>query len=98
MNNIKQLAKVYKALGNTNRLQILVYINENPGCIGNDLIKVTGLAQATISQHLSELKISGIIKGKKEGKKTSYWVDLDKCYETKQLSSSFLQALLEHAI
>ncbi|MDP1136355.1 ArsR family transcriptional regulator, partial [Klebsiella pneumoniae] len=45
-------------------------------CICGDIVDQLPLAQATISQHLKELKNAGIIKGSIEGNSICYCLDL----------------------
>lgn len=70
-----RLALMFKVLAHPARLAILQYIINQNACICNDLVEELGLAQATISQHLKELKNSGIIKGSIEGKSVCYCID-----------------------
>ncbi|HEU4496522.1 MAG TPA: metalloregulator ArsR/SmtB family transcription factor, partial [Flavobacterium sp.] len=49
-------AIIFKVLGHPARIAILQYIIDQHSCICNDLVEELGLAQATISQHLKELK------------------------------------------
>lgn len=70
-----QLASILKALGHPARIAILQYIIRQQACICNDLVDELGLAQATISQHLKELKGIGIIKGNIEGTSVCYCID-----------------------
>jgi len=49
-------------------------INAN-ACICGDLVEELGLAQATISQHLKELKNAGLIQGKIEGVSVCYCIE-----------------------
>ncbi|MDR0227985.1 MAG: metalloregulator ArsR/SmtB family transcription factor [Flavobacteriaceae bacterium] len=70
-----RLANMFKVLGHPARVAILQYIINQKACICNDLVEELGLAQATISQHLKELKNSGIIKGNVEGKSVCYCID-----------------------
>ena len=72
------LAQFFKVLGHPARIAILQHIAKQEGCICNDLVEEIGLAQATISQHLKELKAIGLIKGEVEGKKMCYCIDLDR--------------------
>jgi predicted transcriptional regulator len=44
-------------------------------CICSNLVDELGLAQATISQHLKELKNIGVIQGPIEGKSVRYCLD-----------------------
>ncbi len=70
-----QLAALFKALAHPARIAILQYIIRQDACICNDLVEELGLAQATISQHLKELKTVGIIKGNIEGTSVCYCID-----------------------
>ncbi|MEN2401753.1 metalloregulator ArsR/SmtB family transcription factor [Flavobacterium sp. MC2016-06] len=69
------LATVLKALAHPARIAILQYIIKQNACICNDLVNELGLAQATISQHLKELKNIGIIKGNIEGASICYCIN-----------------------
>lgn len=70
-----QLASLFKVLGHPARIAILQHIINQKACICNDLVEELGLAQATISQHLKELKSIGIIKGSIEGKSVCYCIE-----------------------
>ena len=70
-----RLATMLKALAHPARIAILQYILRQNACICNDLVEELGLAQATISQHLKELKSIGIIKGTIEGTSICYCID-----------------------
>ncbi|HLS94571.1 ArsR family transcriptional regulator [Sphingobacterium allocomposti] len=70
-----RLGTILKVLGHPARIAILQYIINQKACICNDLVEELGLAQATISQHLKELKNIGIIKGSIEGKSVCYCID-----------------------
>ena len=49
------LATSLKALAHPARIAILQYIVKQNACICNDLVEELGLAQATISQHLTQI-------------------------------------------
>ncbi|MDN4028891.1 ArsR/SmtB family transcription factor [Chryseobacterium gambrini] len=70
-----RLATLFKVLGHPARVAILQYIINQKACICNDLVDELGLAQATISQHLKELKNIGIIQGTIEGKSVCYCIN-----------------------
>lgn len=70
-----KLASLFKVLGHPARVAILQYIIDQKTCICNDLVDELGLAQATISQHLKDLKNLGIIQGTIEGKSVCYCID-----------------------
>ena len=56
-------------------MAIIQHIIKQNACICTDLVDELGLAQATISQHLKELKSIGIIQGSIEGKSVCYCID-----------------------
>jgi DNA-binding transcriptional ArsR family regulator len=70
-----KLATLLKALAHPARLSILEQIIQSKACICGDLAEELGLAQATISQHLKELKSAGIIKGTIEGVTVCYCIN-----------------------
>ncbi|NER12926.1 metalloregulator ArsR/SmtB family transcription factor [Leptobacterium flavescens] len=86
-----RIARLYKALGHPARIAILEYISKHPECICNDIVSDIELAQATISQHLNELKRAGLIRGESRGKKIYYSINIDKWYETHQISNNFFR-------
>src|SRR5580698_951610 len=70
-----ELANMAKAIGHPARIAILQQLIHSNACICGDLVEELGLAQATISQHLKELKNSGLIKGTIEGTSVCYCID-----------------------
>jgi len=70
-----KLASMLKALAHPARIAIIEYLINSKSCICGDLVEELGLAQATISQHLKELKTAGIIKGTVEGASICYCID-----------------------
>jgi DNA-binding transcriptional ArsR family regulator len=71
-NQQNALAMKLKALGHPARIAIVEQLLRHPGCICGDLVAELPLAQATISQHLKELKAAGIIQGTIEGTRSCY--------------------------
>jgi predicted transcriptional regulator len=70
-----QLATMLKALAHPARIAILQQIIKANACICGALVNELGLAQATISQHLKELKTAGIIQGTIEGVTVCYCIN-----------------------
>lgn len=70
-----QLAQLLKAMAHPARIAILQRILISNTCICGDLVDELGLAQATISQHLKELKSAGIIQGNIEGVSVCYCIN-----------------------
>ena len=69
------IATLIKALGHPARIAIIEYLIKQGACICGDIVNELPLAQATISQHLKELKNAGLIKGNIEGNSICYCVD-----------------------
>src|ERR1700749_2781928 len=70
-----RLAIQLKALAHPARIAILQELLKTNACICGDLVDELGLAQATISQHLKELKTAGLIQGTIEGTSFCYCID-----------------------
>lgn len=75
------LAKVAKALSHPARVAILQHLFLHKTCINIELVEELGLAQATVSQHLKELKSVGIIQGTIAGKRICYCINPEKWTE-----------------
>ncbi len=71
--SLKQIEKISKALGDTNRLKILQYISKSGGC-GQccEIQDVIDLTQPSISHHVKILLESGLIDAEKEGRNYNY--------------------------
>lgn len=80
-----ELAILAKAFAHPARIAILEYLLESNKCINGDLVNELGLAQATISQHLRELKNIGLIQGSIEGVSMSYCIDPEKWESVQKL-------------
>lgn len=70
-----QMANMAKAIAHPARIAILQYLIRKNACICGDLVEELGLAQATTSQHLKELKNAGIIQGNIEGASVCYCIN-----------------------
>ena len=68
----ERLVKMFKALGNSSRFEVMKYLVTHPGCITGDIVEFLPLAQATVSQHLKVLREAGWITGEVEGPATCY--------------------------
>jgi len=70
-----KLAVQLKAIAHPARIAILQELIKANACICGDLVGELGLAQATISQHLKELKNAGLIQGTIEGVSVCYCIE-----------------------
>lgn len=66
------LSLIFKAFGHPARIAIIQHILKSNSCICGDLVNELPLSQATVSQHLKELKNANIIKGSIEGNTICY--------------------------
>jgi predicted transcriptional regulator len=78
------LAFIAKALAHPARLAILKHLIKQDSCICGDLVLEIGLAQPTISQHLSVLKQAGLIKGNISGTSVCYCIDTEAWQEANE--------------
>jgi len=83
------LANMAKAIAHPARIAILQQLIKTNACICGDLTEELGLAQATVSQHLKELKDAGLIKGSVEGTSICYCIDTRVWNEYKLVLSAF---------
>ena len=67
-----RLVKMFKALGNPIRFEIMKFLVTHSGCITGNIVSFLPIAQATVSQHLKVLREAGWIRGTVEGPATSY--------------------------
>jgi DNA-binding transcriptional ArsR family regulator len=85
-----EIAALAKAFAHPARVAILHQLFKSNTCICGDLVNEIGLAQATISQHLRELKSIGIIKGNIEGTSVCYCIDNENWARIKSVLVAFL--------
>ena len=85
-----QIAEIAKALAHPARVAILEFLSRQDACMCGDIVEHIPLSQATVSQHLAELKRVGLIKGEIEGPRVCYCVDQKAWTEAKQLLTQFL--------
>jgi DNA-binding transcriptional ArsR family regulator len=84
-----QLAQMLKALAHPARIAIIDHLLKANACITGDLVEVTGLSQATTSQHLRELKEIGLLKGTIDGTSMNYCIDQEKWKEYSAILKAF---------
>lgn len=75
-----QFARVGKALSNGNRLELLEFIAQGERSV-DELARVSGLSVANTSQHLQQLRQSGLVHSRKQGLKVFYRLSGDDVIE-----------------
>lgn len=68
---LAQFARVGKAMSNGNRLEILEFLAQREYSV-ESLSKLTGLSVANTSQHLQQLRQSGLVLNRKQGQQVYY--------------------------
>ncbi|MGD9331399.1 MAG: metalloregulator ArsR/SmtB family transcription factor [Desulfobacterales bacterium] len=87
---VEDLADIFKALSNPNRLRIFLRLTTccRPGTVGlydqrhdadamfvGDLGRDLAIGKPTVSHHIKELRRVGIIRAERRGQKIACWVD-----------------------
>lgn len=66
-----QFARIAKAMGNAYRLELIEYLAQGERSV-EALARVSGLSVANASQHLQQLKQTGLVTSRKEGQRVIY--------------------------
>jgi DNA-binding transcriptional ArsR family regulator len=69
----ESVARYFSVLGEPTRLRILHALCQEEKCV-NDIIQVTGLAQANVSRHLGLMYQAGMLSRRREGTQIFYKV------------------------
>lgn len=84
MDDIENIAEIFKALSDPTRLRLIKLLNDcQPGvCQGgplcvNALAHQLGVSQSAVSQHLRILKQAGLVRGSRNGNFMHYSVNPD---------------------
>jgi DNA-binding transcriptional ArsR family regulator len=90
-NETEELAKLAKALSHPARIIILKHLSQLNSCYTGDLVEILPLAQATVSQHIKELKNIELIDGKVNPPKVKYCINQKKWEEAKKLFDTIFE-------
>ena len=89
-NQQNRVAELAKAFAHPARVAILQLLAEKKACVCGDLVDELPLAQATVSQHLKELKRIGIIKGDIDPPRVCYCINEPVWEEARQVFGQVL--------
>lgn len=78
MNEIEELAELFKALSDPTRLSLVKLLGDHEGalCV-NALARMLGVTQSAVSQHLRVLRQAGLVDGKRMGSFVHYSLNQD---------------------
>lgn len=68
----KKIADLLKLLANEHRLLILCALIQGPMAVGQIHQYVSGITASALSQHLSQLKMAGLLASEKQGMNVVY--------------------------
>ncbi len=71
---IMNVSDFFKIMGDSTRLQILISLQQSEMCV-SDLANVLDMTKSAISHQLKSLRISKLVKSRKEGKTVFYSLD-----------------------
>ena len=87
--DMERLARLAKALSHPTRMAIMYFLSHKGSCYFGDIHNELPIAKATVSQHLKELKDTGLIIGKEEIPKVCYSVNLEVWNEMRAMFADF---------
>lgn len=85
-----RMARYAKAMGHPARVKILEILLKQDCCYSGNIAEEFPIALSTLSQHLKELKNSGLIQGEISPPKIKYCINQSNWEKAKFLFESFL--------
>jgi Predicted transcriptional regulators len=85
--SLRAWADRFALLGDPSRLSLLVAIRRDGPVSVSDLAEVTGIKPTAVSQSLRLMRVSNLVQGHRDGRRT--------CYE---LTDEHVNALLDHVL
>jgi len=90
-----KLARIAKALSHPARLQILNILSKQHCCYSGNIAGEFPIALSTLSQHLKELKDSGLIRGEINHPNIKYCIDPTNWRVANELFGAFFKEYFE---
>lgn len=90
-----KLARYAKALGHPARVRILEILSSQSCCYSGDMAEELPIARSTLSQHLKELKESGLIQGEISPPKIKYCLNQENWIKLRGLLEEFFNGKFE---
>ncbi len=94
---IRLSAKVFNALSDPTRLEILEFLRTSEKCVC-EIIPHVGLIQPVVSRHLKILKDCGLVRDRKDGTRRLYSITEPKMFEIIDAATPELLDLLSKRI
>jgi ArsR family transcriptional regulator len=94
-----ELSKSCKALGHPARIRILEYLLREKSATCQKIVDYLPLAQSTVSQHLAEMKIAGLVESSDYKTSVIYSVNKDNMAKAqKMLSELFFPKVVQKTL
>lgn len=90
-----KLARFAKAMGHPARVKILEILSKQSCCYSGNIAEEFPIAISTLSQHLKELKNSGLIQGEIEMPRIKYCINQENWNLARTLMNNFLSTARE---
>lgn len=74
-----QISGFAKSMAHPARIAILKLLADRKSSTCGEIVDALPLSQASVSRHLDELKIAGLVSGKQNGPQTVYTVNQENC-------------------
>ena len=87
----KDLSHFTRALGHPARIAVLIEIAKKGFVVRGENIQVPQLSNATVLQHLRELKRAGLLQGRIFGAKAEYKLDLENLQKFDEHFHTFME-------
>jgi DNA-binding transcriptional ArsR family regulator len=89
----ERLARYSKALGHPARVFIMDFLVKNTDrcCYSGDMVEELPIARSTLSQHLKELKVAGLIQGEINPPYIKYCINKENWAEAKAMFGLFFK-------
>jgi len=68
---VKEASQGLRAIAHELRLTVLCLLLQRPMCV-HELMEATGAAQSNLSQHLTKMRLLGIVENEKRGQQVFY--------------------------
>lgn len=90
-------AEVCKTLAHPKRLEIIYVLKGGERPFG-EIVKTLGLPKANVSQHLAIMRISGVVKARREGVNIYYSISSPKIVKACALMREVMEDMLEDRV
>ncbi len=90
-----KLARFAKAMGHPARIKILEILSKQDCCYSGNIAEEFPIALSTLSQHLKELKNSGLIQGETAAPRIKYCINPENWMLAKHMMDNFLRTTRE---